>query len=82
MANIKQDNINFNVNKDAIFASGGKYTHTSNIDGGVDGSVFDADYFAENPNDITKSINAVEIDWNGAQLGDKEINTTGELLSH
>ena len=27
-------------------------------------------------------INAVEIDWNGAQLGDKEINTTGELLSH
>ena len=27
-------------------------------------------------------VNAVEIDWNGAQLGDKEINTTGELLSH
>ena len=27
-------------------------------------------------------INAIDIDWNGAQLGDKEINTTGELLSH
>lgn len=27
-------------------------------------------------------INATQIDWNGAQLGDKEINTTGELLSH
>ena len=31
---------------------------------------------------IEPVINAVEIDWNGAQLGDKEINTTGELLSH
>ena len=30
----------------------------------------------------TELVNAVEIDWNGAQLGDKEINTTGELLSH
>ena len=30
----------------------------------------------------TKLVNAVEIDWNGAQLGDKEINTTGELLSN
>ena len=27
-------------------------------------------------------INATQIDWNGAQLGNKEINTTGELLSH
>ena len=27
-------------------------------------------------------INAVEIDWNGAQLGTTTINTTGELLSH
>jgi hypothetical protein len=26
-------------------------------------------------------INAVEIDWNGAQLGDKTLNTTGEVLS-
>ena len=32
--------------------------------------------------DIVPVVNAVEIDWNGAQLGDKEINTTGELLSH
>ena len=31
---------------------------------------------------VTPVINAIEIDWNGAQLGDKEINTTGELLSH
>ncbi len=26
-------------------------------------------------------INAVDIDWNGAQLNDNTINTTGELLS-
>ena len=29
-----------------------------------------------------QSFNAIDIDWNGAQLGDKEINTAGELLSH
>ena len=29
----------------------------------------------------TKLVNAVEIDWNGAQLGDKTLNTTGEVLS-
>lgn len=29
-----------------------------------------------------QSFNAIDIDWNGAQLGDKEIDTTGELLSH
>ena len=61
-----------------MFSKTGKYTHGSNIDG----NKFDAEYFAENPNDLTKSFNAIEIDWNGAQLGDKEINTTGEFLSH
>lgn len=29
-----------------------------------------------------RNIQSILIDWNGAQLGDKEINTTGELLSH
>ena len=29
-----------------------------------------------------RNIQSVLIDWNCAQLGDKEINTTGELLSH
>lgn len=27
-------------------------------------------------------VNAVDIDWNGANLGSYIINTTGELLSH
>ena len=31
---------------------------------------------------VNPLINAIEIDWNGAQLGTTTINTTGELLSH
>jgi hypothetical protein len=31
--------------------------------------------------DISKLINAVEIDWNGAQVAGKTLNTTGEVLS-
>ncbi len=34
------------------------------------------------PDDGTGIINAVDIDWNGMVLGDKTINTTGELLSN
>lgn len=30
---------------------------------------------------ITKIYNAVEIDWNGAQVAGKTLNTTGEMLS-
>ena len=30
---------------------------------------------------IPSLINSLEIDWNGMVLGDKTINTTGELLS-
>lgn len=63
MGTINQDNTIFNVSSDVIFTAGGKYTHASNIDG----NKFDAEYFSENPNDLTKSFNAVEIDWNGAQ---------------
>ena len=78
MATIVQDNINFTVNSDTVFSKNGKYTHGSNIDG----NKFDAEYFAENPNDLAKSFNAIEIDWNGAQLGELIINTTGQLLSY
>ena len=31
--------------------------------------------------DITPLVNAVEIDWNGAQVAGKTLNTTGEMLS-
>lgn len=67
MAEITQGNTTFNVASDTVFARGGKYTHSSN----VDGNKFDAEYFSENPDDLSKSFNAVEIDWNNAQLGNK-----------
>jgi hypothetical protein len=78
MATIVQNSITFNVNSDTVFSKNGKYTHGSN----TDGNKFDAEYFAENPNDLAKSFNAIEIDWNGAQLGSTTINTTGQLLSY
>ena len=40
------------------------------------------DIASDNGGKLPTIVNAVEIDWNGAQLGDKEIKTTGELLSH
>ena len=82
MAIIKQDNTIFNVSSDVIFTAGGKYAHSSNAD--ASGNKFDADYFAENPNELLKSINAIEIDWNGAQTNHptyKTLNTTGQFCA-
>ena len=64
------------------------YSYTSNgIDFTIEGN--DIMQFSKLTNadgslkrgDIVPLINAVEIDWNGAQLGDKTLNTTGEMLS-
>ena len=76
MPTIVQDNINFSINPDTVFSKNGKYTHGSN----TDGNKFDAEYFAENPNDLAKSFNAIEIDWNGSQVCGRTINTTGDFL--
>ena len=79
MATINQSGINFNnINKDAVYSATGKYSHYANTDNGN----FDVDYLSENPDDIAKSFNAIEIDWNGAKLGTTTINTTGQLLSY
>lgn len=40
------------------------------------------DIAAENGGKLPSTVNAVEINWNGMVLGDKTINTTGELLSN
>ena len=40
------------------------------------------DIAAENGGQLPSTVNAVEIDWNGANLGSYIINTTGQLLSH
>ena len=76
MGTIQQSNINFNnvpVGSDQFNGWGTKYTNMNNVLYGK----YDPD-----PENIEKSFNAVEIDWNGAQLGTTIINTTGELLSH
>ena len=50
----------------------------------VTGKIFNTnnDYEYVSEDGIQYSLDAITLDWNGAQLGDKEINTTGELLSH
>ncbi len=68
MGIIDQDSILFNNVKTGAMFSGGTIT--------VDATTTGVDL------EWGGIINAVDIDWNGAQLGDKEINTTGELLSH
>ena len=68
MATVNQNEISFgNVEKGTGMT--GKFGNSSNK-------------FLSSTANVQPFINAVEIDWNGAQLGDKEINTTGELLSH
>jgi hypothetical protein len=88
MATITQNNVNFNnvpVGSGAFNGWGTKYTNSVNL---LEGK-YDPD-----PENVEKSFNAIEIDWNGAQLGNKLdpstltpgeaiiIETTGQLLSY
>jgi hypothetical protein len=79
-------NINFStLNVANEYANGwpSKYTHTNNLN--IDG-IYQADGQGATP---TLSINAVDIDWNGAVLpqsdisngGSLTINNTGDLLN-
>jgi len=89
MATITQNNIDFtNVQPSNIYAAGGKFSLSANDDGT---GKFDTTLTGD---EISKSLNAVEIDWNGAELGNKLdpssltpgetiiIETTGQLLSY
>ena len=77
MATLNQDSINFtNITADKIFGVEAKYSASMNDDGT---GKFDTTLTG---NELAKSINAVEIDWNGAKLGTTTINTTGQLLSY
>ena len=80
MATIQQNSINFtNILADPIYQAAGKFSRSANNDGT---GRFDTTL---TENEITKSFNAIEIDWNGATPGIGEgtngIQTTGELLS-
>lgn len=81
MAIIQQNNIDFtNVNADSIFMVSGKFSRTANNDGTAH---FDTTLTGD---EIAKSFNALEIDWNGAQIrlkgdqADRTIENTGQLL--
>jgi hypothetical protein len=73
MSTINQNGIDFNnINVgEKVFSTGGKYSHVDNT--------WDDVY---DPTNIYMSVNAVEIDWQGAKLGSTTINTTGQLLSY
>lgn len=82
MVTIQQSNIDFtNVNADQIFAIYGKFSKSANNDGT---GHFDTTLGG---NEIAKSFNALEIDWNGAQWPNSTtftptiINTTGDLIN-
>ena len=78
MATITQNNVNFNnvsVGSGAFNGWGTKYTNSLNL---LDGK-YDPD-----PENIEKSFNAIEIDWNGAQTNHptyKTLNTTGQFCA-
>lgn len=63
MATITQNNINFiNVKSDPIFAGTGKFSKSDNNNGN---NRFDITLSGD---EIAKAFNAIEIDWNGAQI--------------
>ncbi|MBO7558027.1 MAG: hypothetical protein J6T52_05990 [Bacteroidaceae bacterium] len=82
MATIQQNNVNFtNVQSDPIFMVTGKFSRAANNDGSGN---FDTELTGD---EIAKSFNALEIDWNGAQWPNSTtftptiINTTGDLIN-
>lgn len=82
MATIQQNDINFtNVQADSIFMVTGKFSRAANNDGSGN---FDTTLGGD---EIAKSFNAVEIDWNGADFDNapgtkpSTINTTGDLIN-
>lgn len=83
MATLTQSNVTFTLNADIVSPFGGKYTNDMNFD--ADTGLYNVDQTKLNSLGVGKSVNAVEIDWNGAKLGIGEdnstgITTTGELL--
>ena len=74
MANFNLDGIQFTADNTSMLKDGQRTVKFGNVENG--------DFSEVNEYGVVPFVNAVEIDWNGAQLGDKEINTTGELLSH
>ena len=84
MATLTQNGINFTLNAESIGKIGeGKYTDSSNYDDST--GLYNVDDI-ESFNRVSMSFNAVEIDWNDAELGEVNgiplgtIKTTGDLI--
>lgn len=66
MAVLTQNNINFTLNGDVVAAFTGKYTDNSNYDAST--GLYTQNQTKLNNRGVTKSLNAVELDWNDADL--------------
>ncbi|MBR6593331.1 MAG: hypothetical protein IKK81_12050 [Prevotella sp.] len=80
MANLTYNNngISFN-NVTSTNTSGGTFIGKPKIFNGDDK---DIDQATLSEYGLVPIVQALQIDWNGMVLGDKTINTTGELLSN
>ena len=74
MANFKLNGIQFTADNSTLKTTGAKTVKFGITDNG--------DFSDAATDGVETFVNAVEIDWNGAQLGTTTINTTGQLLSH
>jgi len=73
MSTFNLDGIQFTADNNSLGIAGKKTLKFGNANNG--------DFADAAADGVEKFVNAVEIDWNGMVLGDKTINTTGELLS-
>lgn len=86
MATLTQNGIVYTLNADTVTAFSGKYTNDQNFDANT--GLYDINQNKLNTIGVDKSVNAVEIDWNGAVLKGADLennanltlNTSGDLL--
>ena len=80
MATLNQNGIIFTLNADVVAPFSGKYTNDINYDGST--GLYNINQTKLNNAGVSKSVNAVEIDWNSAQVEENvTINSTGDLLN-
>ena len=80
MATLNQNGITFTLNGDAVTTIDGKVTTSGNYDATT--GLYTQNQSKLDAKGVAKSFNAVEIDWNSAQVEDNvTINNTGDLLS-
>jgi hypothetical protein len=74
----KNGNITFNSVQTTNFTGVAKLISHPDFSGATDADL--ADIAADNGGKLPSKVNAVEINWNGAQICNQTVNTTGQLL--